>query len=226
MLELYKLQKSFDKRQPVLKDISLALAPGAAICIAGQNATGKTTLLRTACGLISPDAGTVSCDGKIAFVPQEPALLPELTVRDNLKLWYAAQGLRGPTFSAPSPEGLLGLGPFEKKRAGALSGGMKKRLSIAAALVGQPGYLLLDEPFAALDAPGSRTLSQLLCRLKSGGMGILLTSHEPQQIAALADKLFLLQDGRFSAALALKDLPEAQRHHSILTLLFSGVHAI
>jgi len=226
VLELCKLQKSFDKKQPVLKDISLALAPGAAICIAGQNATGKTTLLRMACGLISPDAGTVGCDGKIAYVPQEPALLPELTVRDNLKLWYAAQALNGPTFSALSPEGLLGLEPFEKKRAGALSGGMKKRLSIAAALVGQPDYLLLDEPFAALDAPGCHALSLLLCRLKSEGMGILLTSHEPQQIAALADILFLLQDGRLSTALALKDLPEAQRQHRVLALLFGNTHAI
>ena len=221
MLELCKLQKSFDKKQPVLKDISLALTLGAAVCIAGQNATGKTTLLRLACGLIQPDAGTVCCDGQIAFVPQEPALLPELTVRDNLKLWYAAQGLNGPTFSSSSPEALLGLLPFEKKHAGTLSGGIKKRLSIAAALVGRPDYLLL----AALDAPGCRELSLLLCRLKSEGAGILFTSHEPQQIAALADTLFLLQDGRLSTALALKELPEAQRQSGVLTLLF-GTHAI
>ena len=222
MLTLDQLQKSFDKHQPVLRGVSLSLAPGEAVCIAGGNATGKTTLLRTACGLLVPDGGSVRCDGKIALVPQEPALLPELTVRDNLKLWYAAQNLDSPTFSEASPETQLGLSPFYKKRAGALSGGMKKRLSIAAALAGSPDYLLLDEPFAALDAPGCHTLSTLLRRLKSAGMGILFTSHEPQQIANLADALYLLQDGRLSTPLRLKELPEAQRQHSILALLFSG----
>lgn len=222
MLTLEQLQKSFDKKQPVLRGVSLSLAPGDAVCIAGGNATGKTTLLRTACGLLPPDAGRVQVDGRLAFVPQEPALLPELTVRDNLKLWYAAQGLDGPTFSAAAPETQLGLLPFGKKRAKALSGGIKKRLSIAAALVGSPDYLLLDEPFAALDAPGCRALSALLSDLKSVGVGILFTSHEPQQIADLADTLYLLRNGRLSDALRLKDLPEAQRHHSILALLFSG----
>ncbi len=226
VLELCKLQKSFDRRQPVLKEISLSLAPGAAVCIAGQNATGKTTLLRLACGLIQPDAGTVCCDGKMAFVPQEPALLPELSVRDNLKLWYSAQGLDGPTFSEASIEVQLGLEPFRKKRAGALSGGMKKRLSIAAALVGRPDYLLLDEPFAALDAPGCRALSALLCRLKSEGVGVLFTSHEPQQIAVLADALFLLRNGRLSTALMLKNLPEEQRQPGVLALLFSNTHDV
>ncbi len=226
MLALCKLQKSFDKRQLVLKDITLSLAPGAAACIAGQNAAGKTTLLRTACGLIKPDAGTVCCDGKMAFVPQEPALLPELTVRDNLKLWYAAQGLDGPDFSEASVEAQLGLNPFAQKRAATLSGGMKKRLSIAAALVGRPDYLLLDEPFAALDAPGCRTLAALLCRLKSEGMGILFTSHEPQQIAVLADVLFLLQDGRLPAALTLNSLPEEARQAAVLALLFGNAHTV
>lgn len=222
MLTLDQLQKSFDKKQPVLRGVSLSLVPGAAVCIAGGNATGKTTLLRTACGLLSPDTGSVRCDGKIAFVPQEPALLPELTVRDNLKLWYAAQGLDGPTFSETAPETQLGLLPFCKKRAGTLSGGMKKRLSIAAALAGAPDYLLLDEPFAALDTHACHILSMLLGHLKSGGVGILFTSHEPQRIADLADTLYLLQDGRLSTALQLKDLPEAQRQHNILALLFSS----
>lgn len=226
LLKLCKLQKSFDKRQPVLKEVTFSLAPGAAVCIAGQNATGKTTLLRLACGLIQPDAGAVCCDGKIAFIPQEPALLPELTVLDNLRLWYSAQGLDGPTFSDASPETQLGLLPFRKKRAGALSGGMKKRLSIAAALVGRPDYLLLDEPFAALDAPGCRELSMLLCRLKSEGAGILFTSHEPNQIAALADELFLLRDGRLSAALSLKGIPEEERQPRVLALLFDSAHDV
>lgn len=222
VLKLYKLQKSFDKRRPVLREVTFSLEPGTAICIAGRNATGKTTLMRLACGLIFPDSGTVSCSGRIAFVPQEPALLPELTVVDNLKLWYSAQGLDGPSFGEESLEAQFGLLPFRKKRAGALSGGMKKRLSIATALVGSPDFLLLDEPFAALDAPGCRELSLLLCKLKSKGIGILFTSHEPQQIAALADHVFLLEDGRLSKTLTLCNTPERQREPSVLALLFSN----
>lgn len=222
MLKLHKLQKSFDKRRPVLKEITLSLEAGAAICIAGRNATGKTTLLRLACGLIFPDSGTVSCSGSIAFVPQEPALLPELTVLDNLKLWYSAQGLNGPSFVEESLEAQFGLLPFRKKRAGALSGGMKKRLSIVTALVGNPDFLLLDEPFAALDAPGCRELCLLLRHLKSTGVGILFTSHEPQQIAALADHVFLLEDGRLSKTLTLCNIPEEQRESNVLSLLFTN----
>lgn len=220
MLKLYKLKKSFDKGRSVLKEVTFSLEPGNAVCIAGQNAVGKTTLLRITCGLMQPDAGTVCCNGKIAFVPQEPVLLPELTVLDNLKLWYSAQRLDGPSFDEASLETRLGLSPFRKKRAGALSGGMKKRLSIATALVGDPDYLLLDEPFAALDVPGCNALLQLLCHLKSQGMGILFTSHEPRQIAALADEVLLLQDGRISETLTLGGLPEPQRQARILTLLF------
>ncbi|WMJ84887.1 ATP-binding cassette domain-containing protein [Oscillospiraceae bacterium LTW-04] len=221
MLKLYKLQKSFDKKRPVLREITFSLAPGSAICIAGRNATGKTTLLRLASGLLLPDSGTVSCSGKIAFVPQEPVLLPELTVLDNLRLWYSAQGLDGPFFAEKSPETALGLLPFRKKRAGALSGGIKKRLSIATALVGSPNFLLLDEPFAALDAPGCHELSLLFCRLKAQGIGILFTSHEPAQIAALADDVFLLQDGRLSRTLTLSDISKEQRESSVLALLFN-----
>lgn len=221
MLKFYKLQKSFDKKRPVLREVTFSLAPGTSVCIAGRNATGKTTLLRLACGLIQPDSGTVCCNGKIAFVPQEPALLLELTVQDNLRLWYSAQGLNGPTFAENSPETQFGLLPFRKKRTGALSGGMKKRLSIATALVSSPDYLLLDEPFSALDAPGCRELSLLLNRLKLQGTGILFTSHEPQQIAALADEVYLLQEGRLSKALTLGDVSEDQRQSCILSLLFS-----
>lgn len=222
MLKLYKLKKGFDQKRPIIREVSLSLAPSTAICIVGRNATGKTTLLRLACGLIQPDSGTVCCNGKIAFVPQEPVLLPELTVLDNLKLWYSTQGLDGPFFTENSLELQFGLLPFRKKRAGALSGGMKKRLSIATALVGSPDYLLLDEPFAALDAPGCRELSLLLCRLKSQGTGILFTSHEPQQIATLADEVYLLQDGQISAPLALGNITEEQRQSRVLALLFGA----
>ena len=220
MLRLTNLYKAFDKKQTVLKGVSLDLAPGRAVCIAGKNASGKTTLLKLACGVLTPDAGAVSCNGRIAFVPQEPAILPELTVQDNLALWYAAQNLSGPSFVPGSPEELLGLLPYRKKRSGALSGGMKKRLSIAEALVGSPAYLLLDEPFAALDAEAAQILLSLLLRLKGEGVGILFSAHEPEQISAVADEIVLLHRGTLSETLALDTIPEGQRPAYVLRLLF------
>lgn len=222
MLRLHNLQKSFNNKQRVLNGVSLSLSPARAICIAGKNASGKTTALKIACGITLPDKGTVSCNGRIAFVPQEPAILPELSVIDNLKLWYSAQNLGGPYFSNGSPEERLGLSPYRKKCAGALSGGMKKRLSIASALVNRPDYLLLDEPFAALDASSCKELSSLLCELKSSGVGILFTSHEPEQISAVADEIVMLNDGSLSDALSLEDIPKDQRPARILSLLFGA----
>ena len=221
MLRINNLYKAFDKRQPVLSGVSLSLLPGQAICIAGKNATGKTTLLRLACGILTPDVGTVLTEGRVAYVPQEPALLPELSVKDNLMLWYAAQNLPGPTFSPQSPEALLGLASYRNKSAGTLSGGMKKRLSIAQALVSRPDYLLLDEPFSALDAVSSQLLVSVLCAFKRDGVGILFSAHEPEQICAVADVVKLLQQGRLSQSLLLESVPEAQRPTRVLSLLFS-----
>lgn len=220
MLRLTNLYKAYDKSNPVLNGVSLSLSRGSAICIAGKNASGKTTLLRLASTIIYPDEGTVSCDGRIAFVPQEPTLLSELSVQDNLKLWYSAQNLDGPTFANGSPELLLGLLPYRKKFCNTLSGGLKKRLSIASALVTRPDYLLLDEPFSALDVIGCKMLTTLLCTLKQNGVGIMFSSHEPNLISAVADEVMLLQEGTLLDALALTDIPETQRPFYVLSLLF------
>ena len=116
MLELSRIVKSFGSSR-VLDGVNLKVDDGEAVCIAGANAAGKTTLLTIAAGMQKPDSGSVAAEGKLGYVPQEPALFGEMTVRDHLRLWYAANNLPGKLlFSASAPETLLGLHLHARKR--------------------------------------------------------------------------------------------------------------
>ncbi len=164
----------------------------------------KTTLLTIAAGMQKPDSGSVAAEGKLGYVPQEPALFGEMTVRDHLRLWYAANNLPGKLlFSASAPETLLGLHLHARKRAERLSGGVRKRLSIACALAGDPPGLLLDEPFTALDLQTKTDILALLSDLKQRRKGLLFTSHDPSAVAAAADRVLLLRDGAISGEIRL-----------------------
>lgn len=221
MLALTSVEKRFGSAR-VLRGVSLSLDRGRCVCVAGGNAEGKTTLLSLAAGLLRPDAGQISADGAVALVLQQPALLDELSLSDNLRLWYAAHNRRERLFLPGSPELELGLAPFARRRAGRLSGGLRKRLSIATALAGTPSYLLLDEPFASLDAPACDRLTALLLSLKAKGVGLLLTSHDPARLTALADDALLLREGIFAERVALSSLLPERRLPAVLSLLFGG----
>lgn len=203
MLELSRIVKSFGSSR-VLDGVNLKVDDGEAVCIAGANAAGKTTLLTIAAGMQKPDSGSVAAEGKLGYVPQEPALFGEMTVRDHLRLWYAANNLPGKLlFSASAPETLLGLHLHARKRVDRLSGGVRKRLSIACALVGDPPGLLLDEPFTALDLQTKTDILALLSDLKQRRKGLLFTSHDPSAVAAAADRVLLLRDGAISGEIRL-----------------------
>ena len=203
MLELSRIVKSFGSSR-VLDGVNLKVDDGEAVCIAGANAAGKTTLLTIAAGMQKPDSGSVAAEGKLGYVPQEPALFGEMTVRDHLRLWYAANNLPGKLlFSASAPETLLGLHLLARKRVDRLSGGVRKRLSIACALAGDPPGLLLDEPFTALDLQTKTDILALLSDLKQRRKGLLFTSHDPSAVAAAADRVLLLRDGAISGEIRL-----------------------
>ena len=203
MLELSRIVKSFGSSR-VLDGVNLKVDDGEAVCIAGANAAGKTTLLTIAAGMQKPDSGSVAAEGKLGYVPQEPALFGEMTVRDHLRLWYAANNLPGKLlFSASAPETLLALHLHARKRVDRLSGGVSKRLSIACALSGDPPGLLLDEPFTALDLQTKTDILALLSDLKQRRKGLLFTSHDPSAVAAAADRVLLLRDGAISGEIRL-----------------------
>lgn len=203
MLELAKIFKSYGSAR-VLDGASLRCERGQAVCLAGANAAGKTTLLTIAAGVQKADRGEVRCDGTVGYVPQETALLADLSVRDNLALWYAACSRpRSAMFSADSPERALGLCAFAGRRVSRLSGGVKKRAAIACALAARPDYLIMDEPFTALDVTGRADIAALLRGLKQRGAGLLFSSHDPSAIASVADVMVLLRGGRVDAPAAL-----------------------
>lgn len=219
MLEITKISKRYGAMQ-VLRDVSLRCERGEAVCLAGANAAGKTTLLTIAAGLQKADSGVVQADGKMGFVPQEGALLEQLSVKDNLRLWYAAANLSVKPLGEDSPERLFGLLPYAGKRVSKLSGGMKKRVSIACALAGNPDYLVLDEPFTALDLPSRTEILTLLCRLKEQGTGVLFSSHDQTAIAGVADRLLVLEEGAVRCEVVLASKTDVQtRTEQIISAL-------
>lgn len=195
MIELMGISKSY-RGAKVLDGITLTVDGGECVGLAGDNSCGKTTLISIAAGLVKPDGGTVRSMGAAALVPQQPELSPELTVHENLSLWYAAHKLpAGNIFSDHSPEHRMGLDQYARTSVKRLSGGRQKRLAIAIALLGNPHVLLLDEPFNMLDIGGKREMTEMVEEQKGLGRAILLTSHQPTELAALCDRVAFMRDG-------------------------------
>ena len=206
MLEVSEIYKKYRKKQ-VLAGVSFQAKPGDCIGIAGGNGCGKTTLLAILAGARRADRGSLKVDGqeilgrrtlqtaKIAYVPQENPFMEELSVKDNLSLWYRGNRRAMKRDLEEGPAAMLGIPDFLHVPVGKLSGGMKKRLSIASALAGQEKILIMDEPGAALDLVCKEAIRDYLKEyLKAGGI-VILSSHEMDELA-VCTKLLVLKDGK------------------------------
>lgn len=197
---------SYGKKQ-VLRNVSFQAPAGTCTALVGANGCGKSTLLSILAGLRAPKQGKIAFDGQAAvgragkklflsyvgYVPQESNLIPELTVRDNLLLWYQNKD----ALEQELQEGflhMLGLQDMLLIRTGKLSGGMKKRVSIGCALAGNPSILLLDEPNAALDLPGKADIRSYLSFYKEKGGTIIMATHEESDLE-LCEQVLCLRDG-------------------------------
>lgn len=195
--------RSFARRgRPVLRDVDLDVAAGEIVAVIGASGCGKSTLLRLIGGLDSPTTGRITIDGdavtpfdeRCAVGFQEPRLLPWRTVADNVAL-----GLPRGTSAADARERvahlleLVGLAEFAGHRPREISGGMAQRTSLARALARNPGVLLLDEPFGALDALTRLRMQDLLLDVHAANPAtILLVTHDVSEALQLADRVLLL----------------------------------
>ncbi len=183
--------------------------------IVGGNGCGKTTLLSIVAGAARPDGGSVSFDGHeavghprvyekyAAYVPQENPMMPELSARDNLLLWYRGDRRRMERDLEEGAARMMGVGQFLRTPAGKLSGGQKKRLTIAGALAGHAPVLVMDEPGAALDLACKEDIKAYLGTYMEQGGTVILTSHEMAELS-LCHRIYVLKEGR------LAEIPAAE----------------
>jgi nitrous oxidase accessory protein len=203
-IEIRGLTKAFG-RFVAVDGIDLVVRPGEAVALWGANGAGKTTVLRCLLGLLPCD-GVMRVGGRdvrtegiavrtqLGYVPQELRFHDDLSVRETVEL-YAS--LRCVTLD----EGLgllepVGLSAARDKKVGELSGGMKQRLALALALLGNPPLLLLDEPASNLDLAGRREFLALLAQLKAQGKTLLFSAHHVEELASIADRVVLFEQGR------------------------------
>lgn len=192
-----------------VKDVSFQVEPGEIFGLLGPNGAGKTTTLRAMCTLITPDAGKIEVSGisvvdnpkaarqRLGYVAQEVALDKVLTGRELLQLQAALYHLPGKVAKQriDTVLDLLSLQEYANKKTGTYSGGIRKRLDLAAGLLHAPDVLVLDEPTVGLDIESRFVVWDFLRKLRSAGTTVLITSHYLEEIDALADRVAIIDRG-------------------------------
>jgi len=212
MLSLRAVRKAYGGR-PAVAGIDLELRSGECFGLLGPNGAGKTTTLRLALGLVAPDSGAIrvleepvparaiEARRRVGVVPQTDSLDPDFTVAENLLVYGRYFGLTDRAIRARIPELLefAGLDARGAARIASLSGGMKRRLSLARALINDPDLLFLDEPTTGLDPQARHLIWDRLKRLVARGKTILLTTHFMDEAERLCDRLAIMDHGRIIA---------------------------
>lgn len=233
-LLLQKVSLSFSGK-PVVRDVSLALAPGEVVGLLGPNGAGKTTTFNLVTGMLKPDLGDVLLDNNsikqlsmpdrarkgIGYLAQEASIFRNLSVRDNLLLAMQQSGVSSSAQRVRLEELVIDfqLERFLNRKGFQLSGGERRRTEVARALavgVSGPRFLLLDEPFAGVDPLAVNDLQQLIISLRDRGVAMLITDHNVRETLSITDRAYILTDGSILASGTAFDLannPLVQKHY-------------
>lgn len=228
MLEVKDLEKSYGGRK-VVDGLSFDVGKGEVIGLLGPNGAGKTTAFYMTMGLIRPDKGQVILNGEeitrlpiskrahkgMGYLAQEPSIFRNLTVEQNILCILETLPLSKHERAARLEELLeeLHLTPLAKKRASALSGGERRRLEITRALVTNPSFLLLDEPFANIDPISVADVQEMIRHLARKQISVLITDHNAREIFSIANRSYLVRDGKVLLSGTVDELlahPEAR----------------
>ena len=209
-IETKDLRKSYKGRE-VVKGISIRVDQGTVVGLLGPNGAGKTTTFYMIVGLVSPDAGQVIIDGTdvthmpmyqrsgfgIGYLPQEPSVFRKLTVEENLRAMLETTKLTR-TQQREKTENLMEefrITHVRGRKGIELSGGERRRVEIARALVTDPNFLLLDEPFTGIDPISLGELQEMIGYLKQRGIGVLITDHNVRETLAIVDNAYIVNEG-------------------------------
>lgn len=239
VLDLQNISKSYSagilgKKRFVLSDLSLKIEKGEVFGLLGHNGAGKTTTMRVILGLLAPEKGRVRLfdqegvtkDGlsRVGYLGEESGMYPFLNAEETLQLTGELFRLTPETILSRKNSLIeaVGLGPKREIRIKKYSKGMRQRLGIAIALMNDPDFLILDEPYSGLDPVGRRQLRQLLLSLKEQGKTILLSSHIVPDVEAVCDRVGIISGGRIQRCLSLRDI--YRQKSTPVEITASGVH--
>jgi len=223
------LVKSFRGRA-VVDGVSLQISPGEVVGLLGPNGAGKTTTFHMLVGLTRPDSGRVRLDGTdltdfpmylrarhgLSYLPQEPSVFRKLTVEENILAVLETLPLTAHERRERLEELIesMGLGQLRGHRAYTLSGGERRRVEIARALVLSPRFLLLDEPFSGIDPITVLDIQRIVAGLQQRGIGVLVTDHNVRETLRVTDRAYIIHNGqifRSGTPQELGDDPEVRR---------------
>lgn len=235
VLAVGDLRKSYGG-QEVVAGVSFAVAPGECFGLLGPNGAGKTTTLRLCLGLVEPDAGSIElmrrpvpgearpARVRVGVVPQMDNLDPDFTVEENLLVYgrYFAIPERSIRERIPALLEFAGLAARSAARIQTLSGGMKRRLTLARALINDPDLIFMDEPTTGLDPQARHVVWDRLFRLKQRGVTLILTTHYMDEAEQLCDRLVIMDEARIVAEGSPRDLIAAHVTREVVEVRFDG----
>ncbi len=237
MLQVKELRKRFGDREAV-SDISFTVNKGECFGLLGPNGAGKSTTISMISGLLSSDHGDVEIDGlsvkknlmavkkKMGVVPQEIALYPTLSAKENLYFWGRMYGLRGAMLKKRVDEVLeiVGLTDRAKERIDQYSGGMKRRINIGAALLHQPAYLIMDEPTVGIDPQSRNHILETVKELNKQGMTVIYTSHYMEEVEFLCERIAIMDHGKMIALGRKEELYQYLVGGTSIRVVTAGIH--